>query len=86
MNHGLWRAHPKESFRNMKRKPSHHLLSSLILVVGTSMSYNPVGAEETDTQTSHFLRGAYQYGWVLQTNEFVAGDNLEFNLGYWFGL
>jgi hypothetical protein len=25
---------------------------------------------------SHYLRGAYQYGWVLATNDFLKGDNL----------
>ncbi len=47
-------------------------LLALLLVSGES-----VRADETPGDITHFLRGAYQYGAVLKTNEFVEGDNLK---------
>jgi hypothetical protein len=61
----------------MLRNIPYHLLSLLIVAVGAGLSPTSAGAEETESQTTHYLRGAYQYGWVLQTNEFVEGDNLQ---------
>jgi len=37
----------------------------------------PARAEEDVTGNSCYLRGAYQYGSVLETNDFVKGDNLK---------
>ena len=56
-------------------------LLALLLVLG-----EPVRGAETSGSITHYLRGAYQYGAVLQTNEFV-GDlvKLEFSVGYRFG-
>ena len=47
-------------------------LLALLLVSG-----EPVRAAETPGGITHYLRGAYQYGAVLKTNEFVEGDNLK---------
>jgi hypothetical protein len=49
----------------------------LALTMGLFLLDTPVKAEEDVSNKYHYLRGAYQYGTVLQTNEFVEGDNLK---------
>jgi len=49
----------------------------LCLLMMLAGSGGPVGAAETPGGIRYYLRGAYQYGSVLQTNEFVEGDNLK---------
>ncbi len=47
------------------------------LALGVILSGIPAGAEEDESNKLHYLRGAYQYGSVLETNDFVKGDNLK---------
>jgi hypothetical protein len=46
----------------------------LTAVLLACMAAPTASAEEVPT--THYLRGAYQAGWVLQTNAFLRGDNL----------
>jgi len=54
---------------------------SLAAVPVAGQQAEPSSAEQADwevktTRTTHFLRGAYQIGWILPTNSFVKGENL----------
>ncbi len=54
------------------------LLLTVALMVGSSFAVPANAGEEPDASfpgPSHFLRGAFQVGSVLQTNDFLKGDN-----------
>jgi len=48
----------------------------LTLLIAASAALAEDTSENEFPGASHYLRGAYQYGWVLGTNDFLKGDNL----------
>jgi len=50
-------------------------LTTFITMLVLAVSVTATAAEEDKAGNTHFLRGAYQYGAVLQTNDFFTGNN-----------